>query len=93
MLRPQAQAALAAIQGCLEGAPELLPALAAYWRPSARGELPEELRAAANELGDLVLHASVPDDVSAAFNQIVEDITGVPTVPGTRFVVIASSQS
>ena len=37
-------------------------------------------------LGDLVLHDTVPADVSAAFDKIVSDITGVPTVPGTHFV-------
>lgn len=37
-------------------------------------------------LGDLVLHASVPDDISAAFDKIVSDITGVPIVEGTHFV-------
>jgi hypothetical protein len=37
-------------------------------------------------LGDLVLHASVPDDVSAAFDKIVTEITGVPAVEGTHFV-------
>ncbi|HEX4047769.1 MAG TPA: M3 family metallopeptidase [Elusimicrobiota bacterium] len=41
---------------------------------------------AAFALGDLVLHTDVPDDVSAVFDKIVEDITGVPTVPGTHFV-------
>jgi thimet oligopeptidase len=41
---------------------------------------------AAYALGDLVLHESVPDDVSAAFDKILADITGVATVPGTHFV-------
>jgi thimet oligopeptidase len=41
---------------------------------------------AAYALGDLVLHTDVPDDVSAVFDKILEDITGIKTVPGTHFV-------
>jgi thimet oligopeptidase len=37
-------------------------------------------------LGDLVLHTDVPADVSAVFDKIVADITGVATIPGTHFV-------
>ncbi|HXT02066.1 MAG TPA: M3 family metallopeptidase [Elusimicrobiota bacterium] len=41
---------------------------------------------AAFALGDLVLHTDVPADVSAVFDKIVADITGVATIPGTHFV-------
>jgi thimet oligopeptidase len=37
-------------------------------------------------MGDMVLHATVPDDVSAAFNAILEEYTGVPRTPGNNFV-------
>ena len=41
---------------------------------------------AAFALGDLALHTDVPADVSAVFDKIVADITGVATIPGTHFV-------
>jgi len=37
-------------------------------------------------MGDMILHATVPDDVSAAFNAIMEEYTGVPRTPGNNFV-------
>jgi len=42
-------------------------------------------------LGDLVLHESVPDDVSAVFDKITADITGLPTIPGTHFIGLSPS--
>lgn len=79
----------------------VLDELSGHWKDGAKlpQELYEKMLAArafmegasyagqvAYALGDLVLHASVPDDVSAAFDKIVADITGVPTVEGTHFV-------
>ncbi len=37
-------------------------------------------------MGDMILHATVPDDVNAAFNKILEDYTGYAPLPGSRFV-------
>jgi len=37
-------------------------------------------------MGDMVLHATVPDDVSDAFNKIMAEYTGVPPLEGNHFV-------
>ncbi len=37
-------------------------------------------------MGDMILHTTVPDDVSGAFNRIMEEYTGVPQTPGNNFV-------
>ncbi|MBI5246828.1 MAG: Zn-dependent oligopeptidase [Elusimicrobia bacterium] len=37
-------------------------------------------------MGDLILHADVPADLSATFDKLYESLTGVPTQEGTHFL-------
>ena len=36
--------------------------------------------------GDMAIHTEVPDDASAVFNRIIEELVGVAPLPGTHFV-------
>ena len=55
MLNPQAEAALETLTARLGAAPDLTHALEGHWSRGGAGELSEELRAPANEVGDAFL--------------------------------------
>ncbi len=76
MLEPQAQAALAVLTGRIADAPELADALRDHFRPSGGDALPDELRAAANDLGDRFAELARAEGDVAALGALFADPGG-----------------